>query len=351
VAKKNIREALLKRLAEFDNDQKKAFTGKNSIDKNPIYIDQHQSYKVPDKVKIVWIETDYTIRKDITPDLFKDSKKNDDFENRIKNIYDKSIQTALIKHYNKIKEEIKLFNSTVEKEKDKKKVLDVAFSNLTENPIWLNEEKGISIKRVTISGISNAVSLRDKKDHNGNLILNNEGNKIAVDFVNTGNNHHVAIYKDEKGNLQEKVVSFYEAVIRVDLGLPVIIKNPAEALDIAISKELIHPAIENLPPKEWQFLFTMKQNECFVFPNEKTGFNPQETDSLNPENYHLISPNLFRVQKIATKDYTFRHHLQTTIDIKNETKNITWKRLGINGIENLVKVRINHLGKIVKIGE
>jgi CRISPR-associated endonuclease Csn1 len=47
----------------------------------------------------------------------------------------------------------------------------------------------------------------------------------------------------------------------------------------------------------------MKQNEYFVFPNEQTGFNPQEIDLMNPENYHLISPNLFRVQKIASKNY------------------------------------------------
>ncbi len=303
VAKKNVREALLKRLAQFDNDPKKAFTGKNTIDKNPIYIDQHQSYKVPDKVKIVWVETLYTIRKDITPEL------------KIDKVVDHKIKTILESRLAEYKNDPK-----------------IAFSNLTENPIWLNKGKEISIKRVTITGINNAVSLRDKKDKNGDFILDENGKKIAVDFVNTGNNHHVAIYKDEAGNLQEKVVSFYEAVERVNQGLSII--------DIHYNQEI-----------GWQFQFTMKQNECFIFPNDKTGFNPQEIDLLNPANYHLISPNLFRVQKIATKDYTFRHHLETTIDIKNGTKNITWKRLGINGIENIVKVRINHLGKIIKIGE
>lgn len=38
-----------------------------------------------------------------------------------------------------------------------------AFSNLDEKPIWLNKEKGIPIKRVTISGISNAQSLHVKR--------------------------------------------------------------------------------------------------------------------------------------------------------------------------------------------
>ena len=35
-----IREALLDRLHEYNGDAKKAFTGRNSIDKNPIYIDE-----------------------------------------------------------------------------------------------------------------------------------------------------------------------------------------------------------------------------------------------------------------------------------------------------------------------
>ena len=306
VAKKNIREALLKRLAEFNNDSKKAFTGKNAIEKNPIYIDKHQSYKIPEKVKIVWQEPVYTIRKDIAPDL------------KIDKVIDPKVKTILEQRLNDPK-----FKGDAKS----------AFSNLTENPIWLNKEKGISIKRVTISGISNAVSLRDKKDHNGNLILDKDGNKIAIDFVNTGNNHHVAIYKDEKGNLQETVVSFYEAVERVNQGLPII--------DKAYNQD-----------KDWQFQFTMKRNEYFVFPNEKTGFIPQETDLLNLNNYHLISPNLYRVQKIATKNYMFRHHLETDVQERKELKDITYINIrSLPPIEKIVKVRINHLGKIIKTGE
>ena len=69
VANKKYREALLKRLIEFDNDPKKAFTAKNSLDKSPLYVDALQTYKVPVKVKTVALETIYTIRKDITPEL------------------------------------------------------------------------------------------------------------------------------------------------------------------------------------------------------------------------------------------------------------------------------------------
>ena len=303
VTKLDYREALLKRLIENDNDPKKAFTGKNVLIKNPIYLDAEKTKVVPEKVKIVWLEDEYTIRKDINPDNFKDFKN-------IEKVIDLKIRKVL---ENRLKE----FG-------DAKK----AFGNLQDNPIWLNKEKGISIKRVTISGISNAQALHSKKDHLGNEILDKDGKTQAVDFVSTGNNNHVAIYRDQKGNLHEEVVSFYEAVVRKNEKLSVINKNHKDG---------------------WEFLFTMKQNEFFIFPSD--GFNPNEIDLLNPKNYHLISPNMFRLQKITTKDYFFRHHLETKVEDNIILKGITFKRLGINGINEIIKVRINHLGQIVQLGE
>ena len=47
-----------------------------------------------------------------------------------------------------------------------------------------------------------SVDTEAKKDTEGNYITDKKGNKQAVDFVSTGNNHHVAIYRDENGNLQ-----------------------------------------------------------------------------------------------------------------------------------------------------
>ena len=306
VSKQKYRDALIARLLENDNDPKKAFTGKNSLDKKPLFLDEMQTQKVPDKVKLVWQETIYTIRKDITPDL------------KIEKVIDPKIKLILENRLKEFKNDPKL-----------------AFSNLDENPIWLNKEKGISIKRVTISGISNAVALHDKKDKDGNWILDENNKTIPVDFVNTGNNHHVAVYRDEKGALQEKVVSFYEAAIRVNQDLSVIDKSYNSDLG-------------------WSFLFSMKQNEYFVFPNEKTGFNPNEIDLLNPENYHKISPNLFRVQKFGSllSGFWFRHHLETNVDAQKELKGMTYKVIqSTKNLENIIKTRLNHLGQIVQVGE
>ena len=83
-------------------------------------------------------------------------------------------------------------------------------------------------------------------------------------------------------------------------------------------------------------------------------FNPldySESWYKNPDNYALISPNLFRVQKMTNKDYFFRHHLETTVQDSSTLKGITWKRCGLSGIDKILKVRINHIGKIVSIGE
>lgn len=333
VASKRYREALLGRLNEFGGDAKKAFTGKNTLDKNPIWLNAQHTDKVPEKVKTVFFETTYTIRKEVSPDL------------KLDKVVDARIRKILE-------------DRLAEYGGDAKK----AFSNLTENPIWLNREKGIAIKRVTITGISNGEPLHDKRDKDGNLILDEKGNKQPVDYVNTGNNHHVAIYRkpkldknnqpvlDENGDivyeLDEKIVSFYEATSRAMQHLPVIDKTYKQS-------------------EGWQFLFTMKQNEYFVFPRYDADgnmtFNPLEHDEAwykNPENYAEISPNLFRVQSIskvmygnnAVRDYIFRHHLETTVTSK--LKGLTYQQhKSLVFADKIVKVRVNHIGQIVSVGE
>lgn len=303
VCSPRFRNALLSRLQEYDGNAKKAFTGKNDLEKKPLYADELHTIQVPKIVKTVCFETVFTQRKQV------DDKLNVDkvVDEHVKNI---------------LKQRLKEFGN------DPKK----AFVNLDENPIWLNRDQGIAIKRVTIYGVNNAVALHDKHDKCGNILLNN-GAPIPSDYVSTSNNHHVAIFRDADGNLQEHIVSFLEATERARQGLPII--------DYDYNHDI-----------GWEFLFTMKRNEYFVFPNEKTGFNPKEVDLLDPRNYKEISQNLYRVQKLATKDYFFRHHLETTVEDNKELQNITWKRVtAINKIANIVKVRINHIGDIVAVGE
>lgn len=328
VANMRYRDALQARLQQYDSDAKKAFTGKDSLEKNPIWLDDAHTIQVPEKVKTVAFETIYTIRKEITPDL------------KIEKVVDAHIRQIL-------KERLDAYGGDAKK----------AFSNLDDNPIWLNREKGIAVKRVAITGVSNAQPLHDKRDKGGQLILDENGHTQPVDYVNTGNNHHVAVYRkpkldkngqqllDDDGEPQfefdENIVSFYEATSRAMQGFPIIDKE--------YKKE-----------EGWQFMFTMKQNEYFVFPryDEKGNmvFNPLDYDETwykNIDNYSTISQNLFRVQKFSFKNYVFRHHLETTIDNSGyNLRGITWTDFrSSKGLDLIVKVRVNHIGQIVSVGE
>ncbi|MBB4805737.1 CRISPR-associated endonuclease Csn1 [Chryseobacterium defluvii] len=309
------KNALLKRLNENGNDPKKAFSGKNAIQKNPVYYNEEKTGVIPEKIILSWYDTIFTIRKPINADNFKDYKN-------LEKIIDAGTRKIL-------KSRLDEFDGNAKE----------AFSDLDKNPIWLNKEKGISIKSVTITGVSNAESLHFKKDHFGNEILDDHNNKIPVDFVSTGNNHHLAVYIKENGELDDDIVSFYEAVERVNQKLPVVNKNYRSG-------------------EGYRFLFTLKQNEMFLFLGED--FNPNEIDLYDNGNLEMISKNLFRVQKISkllygnsyVREYVFRHHLETSVEDKKELKDITYKSVkSLEGLRNIVKVRLNHLGRIVQAGE
>lgn len=286
-------------------------------------------------LKYIFIsEPCYTQRIDVES-FFTDSQKTTSAKERaIEKILDLGVQRAIVKRYQEF-------------DKDFKK----AFSNLEENPIWLNKEKGIAIKRVVISGVNNAVALHGSDNTTDEKNMQPK----TTDFVVPGNNHHAAIYRkpllDKKGNqiikngilqyeLDEQVISFHEAVQRAIHGLSIIDKNYKK-------------------DDGWQFLFSIKKNEFFVFPQyDKNGnllFDPSEYDETwytNPKNYSTISQHLFRVQKIYPKKYTFRHHLETQIIDSKELIGITYKpQLGLDSLKGIIKVRINHIGQIVSVGE
>ena len=302
-----IREALLDRLHEYNGDAKKAFTGRNSIDKNPIYIDEEHKKTVPALVKTIEWEMYHPTRKLISPDL------------KIDKVIDKGIREIL-------KTRLAKFNGDAQK----------AFSNLDENPIYKDEAKKITLKRVSLEGVSSVIPLHTLKDMGGKPVVGKDGKPVLGDYVQTSNNHHIAFYMDENGNLQDNVVSFFEAAERKSQGVPVIDKNYNH-------------------DKGWHFLFTMKQNEYFVFPNEVTGFNPSEVDLTDEANYSIISPNLYRVQKMSKasgRDYWFRHHLEAMLNDDPKLRNSMFKRIkSLKALEGIVKVRINCVGKIVAVGE
>lgn len=301
VSRKAERDALMARFHENGDDPKKAFSGKNALSKNPIFIDEAHSRQLPPKVKCTRLVVSYKLRKTVDQNL------------TISKVVDTRVR--------------KLLEQRVE---DYGGDIKSAFQDLDTNPIWLNEEKRIPVRTVTISENFDPLALHDKRNKDGQL----ESPEIPVDFVNLKNNHHVAIYVDEDCKYQEKVVTYFEAVQRVLDGLSPVDKTFNASLG-------------------WKFLFSMKINEMFVFPDKETDFVPTEIDLTDPKNYSIVSRHLFRVQNLSNGDYSFRHHLETKkIENVKELQNISWKRItSLENLRGVVKVRINHLGDIVAVGE
>lgn len=315
VCKPAYRKALQKRLEEFGNQPKKAFTGKNSLSKNPIYIEgkselpQEKLQSVPEKVKTKTYQTTFTTRLAVGN---MDAKK-------IEKVIDKGIKKIL-------QSRLKEYGGNAKN----------AFSNLDKNPIWLNEKANIPIRTVQISGVNKAEPIRYKRDFKGDFVLDNEGNKIPNDFVQTSNNHCVAIYEKPDGKLHEEIITLLDAVRLKSEELPIVNKNH---------------------PEGYKFVCSMKKNELFIFPadafklKDESYINPKEIDILDPKNRKAISRQLFRVQTIASKDYVFRHHVETRLRDDNSLKDFAWLRGGTALLKDAVKIRLSHIGKIVQIGE
>ncbi|MDR2928216.1 MAG: type II CRISPR RNA-guided endonuclease Cas9 [Cytophagaceae bacterium] len=306
--------------------------------------------------KTITFETIYTIRKEIvgsnpTSKQFVPDKKG------IEGVIDAGIQKILSERLDK-------YDGSASK----------AFSNKEENPI-LNKN-GKPIKSCTLKApYQDNVALHDRRDKEGNFILDDNDKKQPVDFVNTNGNHHAEIFKvlvkdkkgnpvlDDKGNPQYKfkgnVISFFDSLARVNAGVPIIDKEYRDNNGIKLEDAV--------------FEYSMKANEYFVMPkieskervNEETGevtteevvtFNPQDIDLLNPDNYYLISSNLFRVQKLDTGGRIhFIHHLEAgkvkEITGRPALKDIAYTSKAISNLQGIVKVRVNHIGQIVKVGE
>lgn len=93
---------------------------------------------------------------------------------------------------------------------------------------------------------------------------------------------------------------------------------------------------------------SIQQNEMFIL-----GLSSDELNSaIESKDYPVISKHLYRVQKVQSKDYTFRHHLETKIDdskVNRETK----KFIRVTNIKtfNGIKVRVNSTNKVTLIND
>src|SRR6185437_5209873 len=305
IINKQIKSLIESRLRESENDIKKALT---SLKKNPIYIDDKQE-EVLEKASCY--KEEYVIKYKL-----QDLKAKD-----VPYIVDE-----------KIKELVK---ARLEQHNVKEKE---AFKDT----LWFNEEKKIPILSVRcFTGLSAVEAI--KKDSNGK----------EIGFAVLGNNHHIAIYRDSQGKQTQHSCTLWHAVERKKYKIPYIIKNTHNLWNNLLGKELPQSFLEKLPADNLELQFSMQQNEMFVL-----GLSTEEFEkAIQQENKSLLSKHLYLVWSITDGDYFFRHHLETKNSelkkVVEAKENKRYYRLGPKGFIELnpIKIRLNHLGEITKIGE
>ena len=181
----------------------------------------------------------------------------------------------------------------------------------------------------------------------------------AITFVQSGSNHHLAIYRTPKGELVESIVSFWDAVNRARYGLPLIIKSPRKAMEQVIQRDDIPESVLRLlPPADYEFVGALQQNEMVV-----VGLPEEELRrAVDMQDYRTLSEHLYRLKRISSKDYEFHYHLDTDDPDETDSSKKKKKRVrntsgripriyrirGIGSLQkkNVHKVRVDLLGRI-----
>ena len=170
----------------------------------------------------------------------------------------------------------------------------------------------------------------------------------AITFVKSGSNHHLALYRTPHGKLEESIVSFWDAVDRARYGIPLVITHPREVIEqVLLRGDVPESVLRLLPPSDWVFVDSLQQDEMVVI-----GLSDKELQrALEVQDYHKLSEHLYRVQKMSSRDYWFRYHLETSVaDDKNTSGRIPKfhrvRSLSDYEKRSIRKVRVDLLGRI-----
>lgn len=190
------------------------------------------------------------------------------------------------------------------------------------NTFFVVDENGIKQPQIFLPNKNGApvpiLKVRVKENIGGAEKLKENVNQ----WVNPRNNHHVLIYKDEKGNLKENVETFWTVVERKRTG----------------------QSVYQLPIDGKEIVTTLHINDMFLL-----GLKEEEINWENPD-YEVLKEHLYRVQKLTSGDYFFRKHKSSTVT-DDDYKQIRGFGEGKTGwfTFNPIKVKISVSGKIQKI--
>ena len=170
----------------------------------------------------------------------------------------------------------------------------------------------------------------------------------AITFVKSGNNHHLALYRTPQGKLEESIVTFWDAVDRARYGIPLVITHPREVMEQVLQRgDIPESVLSLLPPSDWVFVDSLQPDEMVII-----GLSDEELQqALEVQGYRKLSEHLYRVQKVSSRDYWFRYHLETSVaDDKNTSGRIPKfhrvRSLSDYEKRNIRKVRVDLLGRI-----
>jgi len=190
------------------------------------------------------------------------------------------------------------------------------------NTFFIVDENGIKQPQIFLRNKNGSpvpiMKVRMKENFSGAEKLKENINQ----WVNPRNNHHVLIYKDEKENLKEEVVTFWTIVERKRTG----------------------ESVYKLPIYGKEIVTTLHINDMFLL-----GINDSEINWENPD-YKILNEHLYRVQKLTSGDYFFRKHLSSTVT-DDDYKQIRGFGDGKTGwfTFNPIKAKITVSGKIQKV--
>lgn len=195
--------------------------------------------------------------------------------------------------------------------------------NIPANTFFIVNENGIKQPQIFLPNKNGepvpVLKVRVKENIGGAEKLKESVNQ----WVNPRNNHHVLIYKDEKGNLKEDVVTFWTVVERKRTG----------------------QSVYQLPADGKEIVTTLHINDMFLL-----GLKEDEINWEGPD-YKVLKEHLYRVQKFTSGDYYFRIAKTSSIQHAEEKQQINSFGLGKNGwaTHNPIKVKISVSGKIQRV--
>jgi CRISPR-associated endonuclease Csn1 len=288
IAEPKVKEMVLKRLAENENDIKKTV---KSIKSNNL----ERKGKAVDFVKV--FEEVYTKRVDITSLT----------PPQVEKILDEGLKR-------KIKQKI---GDTIDT-----KTIKAAFIDYAKDPIYLDDNKTIPVMRVSV-------------EDNGELeAVRLDGNENPIGYAYLKNNHHALVHELPDGSWSFRTVSLWEATARAKEGLPVVDKssNPEKKFVMSMQNNDLFFRISELEDEQNINWFMSPENIPLIHKNL---FRVQKMSSSD-----------------NSLDIWFRNHLETKLNDQNEVRGLIWERVRTTEkLQKWIKIHIDNLGHVIRVGE